>query len=1519
MGSIELPKKIPNLIPMQKFRLLLVFSGLLLSAMVLGQKPREFSPAPEKFPEELQTYFKGSLSDEQKHFVDQFLITWTTDTLFEENQKLTVIGHLNGMLRQNARLNHLMKYLQMIQMFRTDPSRQVYFEGWKSQLETLLAEKKLPASRLTYFLENTDGLIKRGELFSSTALIWKADSTLLDFVPGSFHIRLGTTRLVCLSVRDSIVIENTRGIYNPVEQKWYGDGGLVTWERAGYPRDSVYAELGTYTLDLTKPGYRTDSAKLVHKQFFHSPLPGVLTDQVKKNTSPEMATYPVFDSYEKTFVIRSIFPGFDFSGGLSMRGARLVGSGNNVQEATLKVSRNDTLFMVVRSNYIAFRKEQIISRNAAVLVIINRDSLYHGNMNFSYLHPNREISVTRSDDIGSQSPWFNSYHQLDMLFDQMYYKLGAKEILFTMNRGASIGNASFQSVNFFNGRQYDALQGVDPIHPLVAVRNFVRYFQSSEFPINDLASYLRLSPEQTQKMMFRLASMGFLYYNPEDGMVKVKPKLNNFIQASLGKIDYDVIDLRSRTEAPLENARLNLQTFDLTINGIPSIALSDSQNVFISPYQGSIIMKKNRSFQFSGRIDAGLFTFYGSNFFFDYEQFKINLQKVDSLSIRVQTDERDNFGFAKLAGVKNIVQNLTGDLLIDDPSNKSGVKGLKQYPVFQSRENSYVYFDNPDIQKGVYARDKFYFQVSPFVIDSLDRFSKNDMRFRGKFVSAGIFPEMEQTLVLQPDYSLGFDIIAPAEGLPIYLGKGRFYRQANLSNKGLTGNGSFDYLTSTTESEALFFYPDSLNAKAKRFSIRKQPDGGSFPETAGNDLTVHWEPYHDQLLAYQGKTPFTMYGQQATLAGNLKLAPSGLSGNGTVDLISAVLVSDRYAFRSDRFLADTASFSLRSAKPSVYTLLAQNLRTEIDFAKRQGTFSSNSDYTLTTLPENQYISYIDQMVWYMDQQKIDLLSAKPFNAKQVPAPYKNVIDSVDFTLTGARYISVRKDQDSLSFISPKATYDYNSNVLNATGVRFVRVADALVYPAHEFLSVAEKADMLPMDSSVIIADAKTKFHRIHTAKVKIASRYKYSGNGWYDYVDENKSVQRIHLTEISVDDSIQTIARGEIAETDQFTLSPNYAYQGRVMLNARDRLLNFKGAVMLNYACEPLSRRWLAFETRINPDSILIPVSAQPMDVNRNNLYAGMMMDNDSVHVYSAFFQPRKNYKDGYISTSEGYLYFAKDSSTYLVGSLSRMKDPSSPGNLIALNRNTCRFHGEGKINLNIDLGQMQLQAAGKVFHNLAANMPYLNLTLIVDFPFLDKALQLAATDFDSLPGKGNISLGDRAIRKNITELIGEEKTKKFYDEIVLYGQVRSLPVELAKTMVLGDVHLLWNNKSNSYQSYGLIGVRNINGREINKYVEGYVELYRKRTGDICDIFLKADDNTWYYFGYTREVMQAISSNRDFNNLLRVLKPEQRQVKPPRKGMPGYIYMVASDTKISQFLRHYEDVLEERKAGTPSE
>ncbi|NJK98583.1 MAG: hypothetical protein HC905_29970 [Bacteroidales bacterium] len=152
-----------------------------------------------------------------------------------------------------------------------------------------------------------------------------------------------------------------------------------------------------------------------------------------------------------------------------------------------------------------------------------------------------------------------------------------------------------------------------------------------------------------------------------------------------------------------------MENYDLLINGIPRIFLSDSQNVVIYPTNDRITLKQNRSFQFDGRIDAGLFTFFGSNFFFNYNDFKINLQNVDSVQIKVFTGEVDNFGRPLTRSVRNVIQHITGDLVIDKSDNKSGRHSYPMYPLFTSRENSFVYYDAAEIQNGVYPREKFLF------------------------------------------------------------------------------------------------------------------------------------------------------------------------------------------------------------------------------------------------------------------------------------------------------------------------------------------------------------------------------------------------------------------------------------------------------------------------------------------------------------------------------------------------------------------------------------------------------------------------------------------------------------------------------------------------------------------------------------------------------------------------------------------------------------------------------------------
>lgn len=297
-----------------------------------------------------------------------------------------------------------------------------------------------------------------------------------------------------------------------------------------------------------------------------------------------------------------------------------------------------------------------------------------------------------------------------MNFEQLNWRIDEPIIFLTITPGSSIGRALFESTNFFNAKEFSELQYYDEIHPLVALKNFAKKVGSDKFSAEDFSVYMKKPLEKTRTLLFPLSIKGFIIYNSSTETIELKKRLYDNIKANNGLIDYDVLRFLSRTKAPLDNASIDLKNSDLKINGIPRIFVSDSQNVAIIPKDESIIMKRNRSFQFDGTVYAGLFTFYGKNFFFSYDEFKIILKNVDSVRIKVIVG-RDNYDKPIYQEVKNVIQDVTGDVLVDKPDNKSGIKRNDEYPIFHSLGNSYVYYDAPYILgKALFPKQGLLFQ-----------------------------------------------------------------------------------------------------------------------------------------------------------------------------------------------------------------------------------------------------------------------------------------------------------------------------------------------------------------------------------------------------------------------------------------------------------------------------------------------------------------------------------------------------------------------------------------------------------------------------------------------------------------------------------------------------------------------------------------------------------------------------------------------------------------------------------------
>jgi len=1463
----------------------------------------EFEVDTATFPEQLHQLLKNNMPEETEEMLEVFANKWKSEaSVFTYNNKIQIINNSNKLLKSKGRpYPHFNHYLKTILAFAGSQQPMGNFINWNKGLELLLDQEK-PLSVIDDYFKHTIPLITENIIYKSSSTEWVASNDDFTYqVDDEIKVIFNKTDLSCYAKRDSLKIHEARGVFYPVDFLWRGSYAKVTWERAGYDTDNIYAILGDFDIDMTSSKYEADSITFYHKTYMNRPLQGALEDQVMRISSPENASYPKFTSYTKSFRIENLYENIDYEGGFRFEGSKMIGSGDKEEDAHLYFYNNDTLFLKANSKYFIFKKDRLRGLNTSIAIYFRKDSIYHPSLLFNYLVDNKELSLLKTDNILSRSPYFNSYHNINMDFEQLTWVVDEPVVYFEMKRGAAQGNGEFTSQNFFSKQQYAKMRGMDDTHPLVAIQMYCNKHKVNSFTAKEFAEFIRKPVSSTRQLLLRIAAQGFIYFDTDDDVVEVKEILHVWLDALMEKIDYDVINFKSRTHVPLENASLNLQNFDLIINGMPRVQVSDAQDVQIVPRGQRIILKRNRNFQFDGVIGAGLFTFFGHNFFFEYDTFKINLQNVDSISIKVRTGS-DDLGRPVYQTVKNLLEHITGELIIDSMNNKSGKVDYPKFPVFKSKEYSYVYYDQKNVQSGVYTRDNFYFQVNPYVIDSLDNFTKEALRFKGTFMSAGIFPDIKQTLRLQNDLSLGFREIVPDEGYPAYKGKGTFFDTIYLSNKGLRGNGKLKYLTSTVYSDDFLFYPDSTNTVAQRFEVAEQTSGVQYPSVKSENVDVHWLPKEDEMNFEHKTEPFSIIRDDISLEGTMKLTPQGVGGSGKMNLPNAEMESDLITFNAKKIDADTADFKLKSLRTDGFTVKTSNVKAHLDYAKNEGSFTSNEDFSLVEFPENNYVSYLDYFEWDMNNKNLSMGTSKEYSQQDVSKMGSPEV--INDGRIGPRYISTDPKQDSLNFVSSQATYDYEKNQLTAEEVEFIKIADARIYPKDEKIVVEENGKIGTLWNSRIIAHDTSEYHEFYNATTNIASRNKYKAEGKYDYIDETGKVQVISFNDIGVDDSLNTYGIGGITEKDSFFISPAYRFQGIVELSAPEKHLIFDGGVRLTDTCSGIRHDYMAFRERINPYNIFIPVPFEPVNISGENVYSGLLISNDSVHIYPAFFSKRKNYSDRYIVHAHGVMYYGTEGK-YEIASKEKLMNLDLPENYISLDKNTCNLYGEGELNLDMEVGQVELTTMGNVNFDYTENLNEFNMFLGARFFIDDEVTGIMTSHIDSVTAEFPvIDTNDEDYIKQMKHLREQQESKRIRRQDTAFS-LPATPADMGFTLSLSHLEMKWDDETNSYRSVGDFGLASIAGKKINKMVEGNVELVKKRSGDLFDVFIKVDENNWYYFGYTRGVMQTLSSNPEYFNTIQDIPNRKRKMKVDR-GQTSYIYLVSKHEKLVRFLKRIE-------------
>jgi hypothetical protein len=1487
-----------------KFRTIIIIALLsLFSTSVKSQTIKKFSDDPTVFFGELTKFFQDIDNPDNKKvakdFIELFTNEWNTGK-FSDEEKKQMISTCNQMLKKKMKpIPHFKNYLSTIISFNNTTQSDASFKAWEASLEKLIARST--STQFIDYLDVSNSLFSENVLYKSSTTKWKSDNSNYvfeyDTVP---RIVFPSLTLSCYANEDSANIYNTSGVYYPTLLKWAGNGGKVLWKRAGFDENTVYAELGKYSISLKYSKYTADSAKFYYKTYFEAPLIGNLSEKILADQNEEKASYPRFDSYNKRLKITSIFPNIDYIGGFSMHGGKLLGAGDESQDAYLIFYREGKKFVQTGAKTYIIRKDKISSDRASVTIYWEKDSIYHPGLQLKYLNDDKELSMLRSDEGIAKTPFFDTYHKLDMYIEALYWKMDQPLIDMKMIKGVGTeSEATFESYNYYTAQRYYKLLGIDETHPLSDLKKYAKLKDTNVVYVPDYANFLKISLPQVQALLIKLASMGFISYDIDDDKVYLKEKLYNFLLSKAGKIDYDVLQFNSSTKSK-SNATLSLLNFDLKLNGVSNVYLSDSQNVYIFPKDEEILVKKNRDFEFDGRIHAGSFDFYGKLFSFSYDKFNIDMPVVDSMAFYVKSFKPDENGKTKFVKVKSVIEGIKGDLQIDKYNNKSGLIPYGKYPLFSSIKDSYVYYDKKSIQNGVYTKDNFYFHVNPFEIDSLDDISTEGISFTGNFVSADIFPDFDEPLKVQPDYSLGFVRLTPFTGYQVYKGKGTYDSIIDLSNKGLRGDGTLKYLTSTSKSNAFIFYPDSMNADVQLYTIAEQKEGVEYPTVVGEDVYEHWMPYNDIMTVTKKQKPIAMYDNGAKLHGSLTLTPSSLTGKGTMAFNDAEMDAKLFKFKNRTFDSDTADFRLKTYDLSELAFSTYNYKAHIDFDKRKGEFKSNGGSSKVEFPINLYICFMDEFDWFMDKEEIELANTTTDNSKKMEN--LGIKELADIDISGSEFVSIHPDQDSLRFFSPRAKYNLKDNIIYAKDVKIIKVADAAIFPDKGDVTILKKAEMKPLINAQILANTTTKYHVMYNALVNVLSRKNYTANGMYDYTDENGTKFPVYLGKIGVDTTLQTYGSGIISDTSKFELSPSFDYAGGVKLSASNEFLNYSGAFKIKQDCDTIPKPWIKFHADVNPNEIFIPISDTIKDIGGNKLEAGILLANDSNEVYSAFLSKKLKSTDQDIITARGFIYYDKVSEEYRISNKAKIKQLNQPGNYVSLTKGSCITLGDGKIDLAPNTGRVALAAYGNVKEYIIPDSANADLAMYIDFYFSDDAFKLMNENLEKQTTLKGLDLSRMTFTKAITEIMGVKDADKVIADISMNGSFKKLPEALQHTFLLGDVQMKWNPITKSFVSVGQIGIVAINKNQINKYVDGYIEIIKKRSGDEINIYLEFDSNDWYYFNYKQNVMQAISSNAQFNTIIKETKADNRTLKS-EKELPQYTYTISTEMKKKSFLK----------------
>src|SRR5690554_1228943 len=427
------------------------------------------------------------------------------------------------------------------------------FEQWHTITEDLLDNRN--PRRVQDFLAVSKSFLYEDIITRDPNIVWYAKAQNFEFfVEKTPAIRLKNASIIGKTLNkgrdkdeipftDSIKIVSTDGVVNLTREKWEGKGGKFNWEKAGLPENETSAELSNYSVSFRSALFSADSVTL-KTPYIDEPVFGRIVDRAVKGNYKEDRTkdYPQFNSYEANLEIDNIIEDVDYEGGFSLNGNQFIGIGNDEKQAELVYHRNNKPFIKSYSDRVQVSSERIKTNMAGLILLIGmKDSITHTRLDITYDIKKKTMKMVRGNTAISQAPFVNTFHKLNMYVDEIVWNKESEDLIlgYNMNTSEQQRIAKFESFSYYDERLYQNLQGLETIHPLVALYNYAYKYDKFNMDEGTAATALKRTIQQAKPKLLELSVLGFISYDTERGTVKITPKTEHFVKSKSRKNDYD--------------------------------------------------------------------------------------------------------------------------------------------------------------------------------------------------------------------------------------------------------------------------------------------------------------------------------------------------------------------------------------------------------------------------------------------------------------------------------------------------------------------------------------------------------------------------------------------------------------------------------------------------------------------------------------------------------------------------------------------------------------------------------------------------------------------------------------------------------------------------------------------------------------------------------------------------------------------------------------------------------------------